>query len=451
VEVIVIAELLEGKFVQAAAIQMLQLLEQEKFAQDQGDAKALARGSETEVEQGDLEYAREELQGAAGEAEVLTGGPREDPAYYPRDPIMGLLQSSLQQYWLDKTDLVVRPAGQGLAPSDVAISDVRLVPSAMDRGSQGFARAFEQTDIRWASCWLARLVRAFKHKHPFHADPALPFRISNRARVVIVGDWGTGLPRARQVGESMRDLIAAPQDRQQHVIHLGDVYYSGLKREYDDHFFPFWPVRRNEAGITSWALNSNHDMFSGAWDYYDYLLAQPQFRHQQGSSFFSLENEHWQILGLDSAYQEYDLFGLQANWVKERRQAAPKKKGMLLSHHQLFSSYDQGSPEIEKKLQPVIDAGLVTAWFWGHEHRCVAYRPRNNIRFARCVGHGGVPVWATSSSLPADVLWAETDYLSDGLERFARFGFAVLDFEDERIRVTYRGEKGQIRFEETVE
>jgi hypothetical protein len=179
-------------------------------------------------------------------------------------------------------------------------------------------------------------------------------------------------------------------------------------------------------------------------------LNQPQFRNQAGSSFFSLENDYWQILGLDSAYEGYDLFGLQANWVKEMRQAAPKKKGILLSHHQLFSVFDKGAPKMQEKLQPVLDSGLITAWLWGHEHRCIVYKPHGNLRFPRCIGHGGVPVWAPDTTLPAGVIWQETDYLDEGLERFARFGFAVLEFENEKIRVTYRGEKGQIRFEETI-
>ena len=82
---------------------MLQLLEQEKKAEERGDPDAEARGSEAEVGPGDLDEAEAELEGAAKEAEILWGGP-QDPAYYPRDPILGLLQSSLQRYWLDKTD-----------------------------------------------------------------------------------------------------------------------------------------------------------------------------------------------------------------------------------------------------------------------------------------------------------------------------------------------------------
>ena len=29
---------------------------------------------------------------------------------------------------------------------------------------------------------------------------------------------------------------------------------------------------------------------------------------------------------------------------------------------------------------------------WGHEHRCVLYRPYANVHYGRCIGHGSVPV-----------------------------------------------------------
>ena len=30
---------------------------------------------------------------------------------------------------------------------------------------------------------------------------------------------------------------------------------------------------------------------------------------------------------------------------------------------------------------------------WGHEHRCVLYRPYANVHYGRCIGHGSLPVY----------------------------------------------------------
>ena len=34
--------------------------------------------------------------------------------------------------------------------------------------------------------------------------------------------------------------------------------------------------------MTSWALNGNHDMYSGGWGYFDHLLADERFSRQRG-------------------------------------------------------------------------------------------------------------------------------------------------------------------------
>jgi hypothetical protein len=49
------------------------------------------------------------------------------------------------------------------------------------------------------------------------------------------------------------------------------------------------------------------------------------------------------------------------------------------------------------------------------------------------------------------VRWQDTDYLIDGLEHFARFGFATLEFEGPLVRVSYCGERGQPRYQEVIE
>jgi hypothetical protein len=53
-------------------------------------------------------------------------------------------------------------------------------------------------------------------------------------------------------------------------------------------------------------------------------------------------------------------------------------------------------------------------------------------------------------------VYQKVDYVSDrsfwsGLEEFSLFGFAVLDFDDDRIKVRYFDEYGSIEKSETVE
>jgi hypothetical protein len=120
---------------------------------------------------------------------------------------------------------------------------------------------------------------------------------------------------------------------------------------------------------------------------------------------------------------------------------------MLLSHHQLFSASEPGGGEMLRwKIAPVLETGRVRSWFWGHEHRCVLYEPRENLEFARCIGHGGVPVYRTHSEkdpYPPPAVWEFREFLQKGVERWALFGFAVLDFDGPEITVRYIDENGR--------
>lgn len=190
-----------------------------------------------------------------------------------------------------------------------------------------------------------------------------------------------------------------------------------------------------------------------------------RFALQEGSSFFNLENQDWQVLGLDTAWEAPDwrgekgaLMDPQAQWVMEKLDEPPARKTLLLSHHQLFSAYEGGSPELEAKLRNVLSTGRIDAWFWGHEHRCVLYKANykeefsKGVRFGRCIGHGGVPVYANERQLPEPIEYEYQEPLPEkGWERWARFGFAVLDFDGGRIHVRYIDETGYEHKKEIIE
>jgi hypothetical protein len=145
---------------------------------------------------------------------------------------------------------------------------------------------------------------------------------------------------------------------------------------------------------------------------------------------------------LDTAYQEFFLAGDQANWVAATRAANPKKRGVLLSHHQPFSSYEEAPGHLLESLKPVLERDQVLAWFWGHEHKCTFYKPRNHIQYGRCIGHGGVPVLAPTAPMPEGVMYEFGDWVPGTEPRLARFGFAVVDCVNERMHVEYVMEDG---------
>jgi hypothetical protein len=204
--------------------------------------------------------------------------------------------------------------------------------------------------------------------------------------------------------------------------------------------------------IGSWSLNSNHDMYSGGYGYFDLLLADPRFERQQGSSVFSLRHPDWNIVGLDTAWDEGVLHGMQVGWLRDQLDDS-KRKVMLLSHHPLFSVYDPAGDELANQLEPILQTRPVKAWLWGHEHRCVAYSSHRNVEFGRCVGHGGVPAYmwrGTEDACPSPAIYEDRRCYTKGLERWALFGFVVLDFNGPEIDVRYIDENGQVHRKERI-
>jgi hypothetical protein len=435
-----ILQFLQKPFLLLHIHKLQQAMDQEIERQQRADPEALARREQTGVTVDQLRMAKQKLADAHA---CVQNEAERDAIYMPRDRVASQTQSTLQQYVAqEKADWVAHQAAA--APSVVPFTTAVLRTGGnliVDLFSH-----FGPADVGWVSCLIAEaLYKLEGGPRPFNQGPAPINPIGNKARIILLSDWGTGVPRAQDVAKSARRFIdeADRQGRDVHVVHLGDVYYSGYKFEYDQNFLPYWPVNKDEADkFPSYNLNGNHDMYSGGFDYFDYLLADRRFRRQQQCSFFGLENDFWQLLALDTAYLDADLAEPQPKWVLDARNSAPHKKGILLSHHQPFSAFEDAGPEILKKLKPVTDQDLILGWWWGHEHRCAFYAPRPEVRYGRCIGYGGVPILAETQYNPPEVIYQYQDFVAGGDPLFARFGFAVMDFDNQKLHVQYLGENG---------
>ena len=93
----------------------------------------------------------------------------------------------------------------------------------------------------------------------------------------------------------------------------------------------------------------------------------------------------------------------------------------------------------------------------GHAHRFAMYNSRPNLPNPRLIGHSGVPVWTKApwkfwtTRQPQDVQYVGTKGFRSGLESFQLFGFAKLDFQGDKIHVTYIDEHGEKEKQETLQ
>jgi hypothetical protein len=390
-----------------------------------------------------------------------------DPAdvapFMSRDPIQSILQSTLEDKLRERGVPGEAPKRRGFWAWLIHLIESILHPVR-----------FGPDDPNWViDVAGALLERMAKGNHPFNPLPA-EYEISDNARIVIVGDWGTGLPRAREVAKFMAEEVAEAlaEGREAHVIHLGDVYYSGLKGEVRRHVLApgMWPVsaEQADAGVTSWSLNGNHDMYGGGFGYFETLLGDKRFSKQRSSdgeatSFFRLRSPSWDFVALDTSWDTDVLssgfVGLlqdpQAEFAKRVANESARKL-MLLSHHQLLSVYDKEDlgPTLEEKLAPVLAGDRVSAWLWGHEHRCMGFEEAKRVKTPRCLGHGGVPVLMEhkpGDPIPPPGLWEERDFSEYRGEHWGRMGFAILDLAGPLIKMRYRNELGLTSRRETIE
>lgn len=298
-----------------------------------------------------------------------------------------------------------REQGIMLAPDEAAASLLLSMTAelAQDgvvgtrRLDSGAAEAtFDERDLGWtrvAMGWLkARLdLGRFDWRPPAEQSSPLP----DDCRLAILGDWGTGLYGAPKCGES----IAGDTEGFDLVMHVGDVYYSGTKREINHNFLAVWPwqTRPRSAGpVVFRACNSNHEMYSGGKPYVEQTLS----RFAQDSSVFALENKRWLLVGLDTAYDEWKLAGGQADWLRRLLSRDDGRRAILFSHHQPFSLFSPSKGTLRNDIDKVVAAhrDKIVAWYWGHEHLCGIYDryPPWGIH-GRCVGHSGFPYFRAAA------------------------------------------------------
>jgi hypothetical protein len=278
-----------------------------------------------------------------------------------------------------------------------SLEEQKVEPTA----SGGLEAQFDEHDVLgWAKSLFTWVQKLRPHPWVTAAPSADP--LPNTVRAAVLGDWGSGLYGAPACAASIRN------DAKDYglLLHLGDVYYSGTRDEINDRFLKLWPDKPNAIHR---ACNANHEMYTGGRAYFKQVL--PKFNQQ--ASYFALQNDHWLLVGLDTAYDDGSLHGDQLAWLQGLMNAAGDRRVVLFSHHQLYTWVDKPSGKLQTQLAELLNSKKLFAWYWGHEHRCMLFdqHPGWGLH-GRCVGHSGFPYWrdhftegTVESRGPQDTAW----------------------------------------------
>jgi len=298
--------------------------------------------------------------------------------------------------------------------------------------------------------WIPHVAKyTFSKKHKFR-DYTTPdkgtgiYPIDDRVKISLVGDWGTGTDEAKAVAAQVQK--SGPD----YTIHLGDVYYVGDGNEVRENFLgektsPYEPVQWPMGAKGSFALSGNHEMYANGTGYYNYVVPRMGLKHPgdawgkgQWASFFCLENKHWRIVAVDTAYNStaFDwgrlpLVGRSkrlrkgtrlkpscalpdalVTWLASAIHPDGDKRGLILiSHHGCYSAFGEWYQVPAKQLARLIHRPVI--WFWGHEHKLAIYDrqsvPDGIVAHGRCIGHGGMPVERGQAPDIDDCRWLAWD------------------------------------------
>jgi hypothetical protein len=304
--------------------------------------------------------------------------------------------------------------------------------------------------LPWISNYL-KVVFTPRRTFPSYdisADKPGSFPMPPTCKIALAGDWGAGTESAYRVIDQVRHV-----QKPDITIHLGDIYYSGQADEVNEYFLGEDDWYR---ASRSFALNANHEMYSGGEGYFDHVL--PALGQQ--ASYFAVENDHWRIVAVDTGYYskvfpflelflKTKLHDKNLSWMREVVFADPldRRPVILLSHHQWFSAHDPSFARVGSQLEPFLKD--VALWFWGHEHRFsgyAAFAPSgdNKVR-ARCVGHGGMPVEIKQpkyQEVPLVFVDERKATEVDG-DPVGFCGNVLLEFGDAELVIRYYDEQGE--------
>ncbi|MDJ1485699.1 metallophosphoesterase [Cytophagaceae bacterium YF14B1] len=287
------------------------------------------------------------------------------------------------------------------------------------------------------------------------------YKLPNNAKVVILGDWGTGMPDAISL---LKEIMIKHTPAA--IIHLGDIYYAGSPEECIHNFASVFDSVFREIGyrVPVFTIPGNHDYYSYGYAYYDMVTKLNQYLPAaiQPASYFCLQTQDmgWQFLAMDTGLYDsnpenqidmsYAGPRLQSSEIAWHQDKLNKFKGgtILLSHHQVFTANSaingvfSGYPQyVNSFLLDAFQNHLRTnvgLWLWGHEHNLVLYQnDLFGVAKGRLVGCSAFEEEVSAD--PYKVNYPQVPYLDstkyrlDADNGYYNHGYAVIDFSTRKF------------------
>lgn len=309
--------------------------------------------------------------------------------------------------------------------------------------------------IGWGLAFIDYLCHLLSgDKHPFSPKGTTTTLAGEQLTIAILGDWGTGqwIDGNDEQGPAITLLDQALKPLPDLTIHLGDVYYSGTSGFFGSET-PNFVDQWKPGSQGSFTLNSNHEMYAGAYGYFDDALPAAMFSHQHPASFFAIDFPGWMVIGLDSAYNATlentgDVLYSKGCVVDAEQKSflhnlpLTDKNVIVLTHHNPITT--EGSKPVLNGLSTPASSGPTSSglwydvtealaanktfnraavkgaphfWYWGHIHNGISYNESSwagqRGTHGRCSGHSAIPFGRAYGLFDADGnLKSTVDYVA---------------------------------------
>ncbi|MEJ8569421.1 metallophosphoesterase family protein [Elongatibacter sediminis] len=241
--------------------------------------------------------------------------------------------------------------------------------------------------------WIATGVAALLNRderdfiHLAGRTPTGPVVLDDKPehRIAVIGDAGFRCKAQQRVVELMK-AQTTEETTYDYVIHLGDTYFAGSAGEMLVNLLSAifeMPASRRAA------LAGNHDLYFGPEPFMHALTIL-----QQPGRYFCIEAGAWRIACLDTSLasatvlrEKGSLDSQQVNWLSKLANSVQGRRLILMGHHPPISAHGEASEDLVEQIgQSVLRK--TAAWYWGHEHRCIAYKPSPDGWVGSLVGNG---------------------------------------------------------------
>jgi hypothetical protein len=389
---------------------------------------------------------------------------KEDSVYIPRNPMLSIIQSAveeaIEQHQPEAIDEPPErgPDGRRAGRPVPTITERRLkdAPLVITPGRRVW-KPFEVATGGWV--WLSDPRWAFSLAHKFWRDATdnfAPFLaapstvpIEDNAQIFLVGDWGSGLDRATRVAAQIKKEMARRAGRQQIVIHLGDVYYSGTERELKKRFLSrgqsIRPPRRCRSRSRATTIctqvatpiSKRRSLTSASPG----RAAAATSRSGAGSG----RSSGWIQRTRTPVCTRNRPHGLEKPFSTSRTTLARSCCPTISRSARTGTAFRSCATRSRRCLPPsgsTPGSGVTNTGVFSTVQRRSDAIPLN---FSSCLGHGGVPeylVMKEGETRPAPWVYEYLKVNSDNFQPWDTFGFAVLEIAEDKMSVRYIDENG---------